>query len=245
MDETRFDGRNVAVTGAGQGLGAAVARMLIGRGARVFGGDIDTPALAATAAALGDAFVSAELDVTDEASILDWRAGVVAQAGVVDAVVTCAGIYPFEGTRAITVAGWDRMFNVNCRGTFLTVRAFMDDVAGSDRGRIVMIASTDSYIPKPLYPHYAASKAAVRSLVQTFALELGPAGVLVNGISPGAIAVERAHRDGWLDRCVPRIPLGRVAEPDDIAEVVAFLASGANRFMTGETVVASGGEIMA
>ena len=245
MDEARFDGRSVAVSGAGQGLGAAVARMLIARGARVFGGDIDADALAATADVLGANFVPARLDVTDEASILAWRQGVAGQAGTVDALVTCAGIYPFEGTREITVAGWDRMFDVNCRGTFLTVRAFMDDVAASDRGRIVMIASTDSYIPKPLYPHYAASKAAVRSLVQTFALELAPAGVLVNGVSPGAIAVERAHRDGWLDRCVPRIPLGHVAEPDDIAEVVAFLASGQNRFMTGETVVASGGEIMA
>ena len=245
MDEARFEGRTVAISGAGQGLGAAVARMMIARGARVFGGDLDGAALAATARALGEGFVAAALDVTEEASILAWREGVVSAAGGLDVLVTCAGIYPFEGTRAITVAGWDRMFDVNCRGTFLTVRAFMDDIAGSDRGRIVMIASTDSYIPKPLYPHYAASKAAVRSLVQTFALEMAPSGTLVNGVSPGAIAVERAHRDGWLDRCVPRIPLGRVAQPDDIAEVVAFLASGANRFMTGETVIASGGEIMA
>ena len=245
MDETRFDGRTVAISGAGQGLGAAIARMLIDRGARVFGGDLDAAALAATAQSLGEGFAPAELDVTDEASILAWRDSVAAAAGGVDVLITCAGIYPFEGTREITVAGWDRMFNVNCRGTFLTARAFMDDIAASERGRIVMIASTDSYIPKPLYPHYAASKAAVRSLVQTFALELAPSGVLVNGVSPGAIAVERAHRDGWLDRCIPRIPLGRVAQPDDIAEVVAFLASGANRFMTGETVIASGGEIMA
>lgn len=245
MDEARFEGRNVAVSGAGQGLGAAVARMLMARGARVFGGDLDEGALAATAQALGEGFVPAMLDVTDEASILAWREAIVAQAGGVDVVVTCAGIYPFEGTREITVEGWDRMFNVNCRGTFLTVRAFMDDVARSACGRVVMIASTDSYIPKPLYPHYAASKAAVRSLVQTFALEMAASDVLVNGISPGAIAVERAHRDGWLERCIPRIPLGRTAEPDDIAEIVAFLASGQNRFMTGETVVASGGEIMA
>lgn len=245
MDEMRFDGCSVAVTGAAQGLGAAVARMLIARGAQVFGGDLDGEALTATAAALGDAFVPGALDVTDEESILAWREAVVAPAGGLDALVTCAGIYPFESTREITVAGWDRMFNVNCRGTFLTVRAFMDDLAGSARGRVVMIASTDSYIPKPLYPHYAASKAAVRSLVQTFALEMAGSGTLVNGVSPGAIAVERAHRDGWLDRCIPRIPLGRVAEPDDIAEVVVFLASAANRFITGETVVASGGEIMA
>jgi 3-oxoacyl-[acyl-carrier protein] reductase len=245
MDEARFDGCAVAVSGAAQGLGAAVARMLIARGARVYGGDLDARALAATAAALGEAFVPAPLDVTEEDSILAWRDSVIARSGGIDALVTCAGIYPFEGTREITVAGWDRMFNVNCRGTFLTVRAFMDDLAGSRQGRVVMIASTDSYIPKPLYPHYAASKAAVRSLVQTFALEMAPGGTLVNGVSPGAIAVERAHRDGWLDRCIPRIPLGRVAEPDDIAEVVAFLASAANRFMTGETVVASGGEVMA
>jgi len=245
MDEDRFDGRVAAVTGAAQGLGAAICTMLAARGARVFGGDIDEGPLAETARRIGPAFTGDRLDVTDEGSILAWRDAVMAQAGRVDVLVSCAGIYPFEGTREITVEGWDRMFAVNCRGTFLVARAFMDALAGSDRGRMVMIASTDSYIPKPLYPHYAASKAAVRSLVQTFALELAPAGVLVNAVSPGAIAVERAHRDGWLARCIPRIPLGRTAEPDDIAEVVLFLASGRNRFMTGETVVASGGEIMA
>lgn len=238
-----FEGRRAAVTGATQGLGAAVCRLLVEQGAIVHGGDIDEAPLGATAGRLGRAFTGHRLDVTDEASILAWRDAVLAD-GPVDVLINCAGIYPFEGTREITVEGWDRMFNVNCRGTFLVTRALMDAVSESDQGRIVMIASTDSYIPKPLYPHYAASKAAVRSLVKTFALELAPKNVLVNAVSPGAIAVERAHRDGWLDRCIPRIPLGRVAEPDDIAEVVLFLASGRNRFMTGETVMASGGEIM-
>ena len=238
-----FEGRRAAVTGAAQGLGAAVCRLLVEQGATVHGGDIDEAPLAATAGRLGRAFTGHRLDVTDETSILAWRDAVLTD-GPVDILVNCAGIYPFEGTREITVAGWDRMFAVNCRGSFLVTRAFMDAVSESDQGRIVMIASTDSYIPKPLYPHYAAAKAAVRSLVQTFALELAPKNVLVNAVSPGAIAVERAHRDGWLDRCIPRIPLGRTAEPDDIAEVVLFLASGRNRFMTGETVIASGGEIM-
>lgn len=238
-----FEGRRAAVTGAAQGLGAAVCRMLVEQGALVHGGDIDEGPLAATAGKLGKAFTGHRLDVTEEASILAWRDAVLAD-GPLDILVNCAGIYPFEGTREITVEGWDRMFAVNCRGTFLVTRAFMDAIGESPHGRIVMIASTDSYIPKPLYPHYAASKAAVRSLVKTFALELAPRNVLVNGVSPGAIAVERAIRDGWIDRCIPRIPLGRAAEPEDIADVVLFLASDRNRFMTGETVMASGGEIM-
>ena len=93
-------------------------------------------------------------------------------------------------------------------------------------------------------PHYAASKAAVLSLVKTFAQELGPHGIMVNGVSPGPIATERAKSEGWLAKHIPHIPLGRAGEPEDIAEVVAFLASPANRFVTGETVIASGGITM-
>jgi 3-oxoacyl-[acyl-carrier protein] reductase len=99
-------------------------------------------------------------------------------------------------------------------------------------------------MPKPTIPHYAAAKAALLSLIKTFALELAPHQVLCNGLSPGPVATERAKGQAWLAERIPKIPLLRAAEPEDMAEYVAFLASPRNRFMTGETIVANGGYIM-
>ena len=111
-------------------------------------------------------------------------------------------------------------------------------------GRIVSIVTNDIYIAKPTLPHYAASKAAVASLIKTFAVELAPHQVLCNGVSPGAVATERAKSQSWLAERIPHIPVRRAAEPEDLAEVVLFLASPRNRFIVGETVIANGGFTM-
>ena len=94
-------------------------------------------------------------------------------------------------------------------------------------------------------PHYAAAKAAVVSLTKSLAEELAPHQVLVNAVSPGGIATEAAKGQSWLAESIPKVPVRRAAEPEDIAEVVAFLASPRNRFVVGETVIASGGALMA
>jgi 3-oxoacyl-[acyl-carrier protein] reductase len=244
MTFERFDNQVAVVTGAAQGLGAAISQLLVLRGAFVHLLDIDRDRLQATAAKLGPRARAHVTDVTREADILAARDAILAESGRSDILINNAGIYPFETTAEITEASWDRVFDTNLKSVFFTTRAFMNAMAAQQYGRIVCISSTDSYIPKPLYPHYAASKAAVRSLVKTFALELAGKGVLVNGVSPGSIATERAQEQGWLPRAIQRIPIGNAASPEQIAEVVAFLASGRNQFMTGETVVASGGEIM-
>jgi 3-oxoacyl-[acyl-carrier protein] reductase len=244
MTFERFDDQIAVVTGAAQGLGAAISRLFVSRGAFVHLLDFDREKLQTTASQLGACATAHFADVTREAEILAARDAILAQSGRVDILVNNAGIYPFEATADITEASWDRVFDTNLKSVFFTTRAFMPAMAERRYGRVICISSTDSYIPKPLYPHYAASKAAVRSLVKTFALELAGKGILVNGVSPGSIATERAQEQGWLPRAIQRIPLGHAASPDQIAEVVAFLASGRNEFMTGETVVASGGEIM-
>ena len=99
-------------------------------------------------------------------------------------------------------------------------------------------------MPKPTLAHYAAAKAGVVSLTKSLAAELAPHQVLVNGVSPGAIATETAKSQDWLPKRIPMIPVARAAEPEDISEVILFLASKRNRFIVGETVVANGGMLM-
>lgn len=241
-----FAGQVALVTGGAQGLGLAIATLLFERGASLCLLDIDEPRLQESAAALGDSdrVLPLVTDVTDEAAILAARAAIMARFGRVDVLVNNTGTYPPGNVRDITVAEWDRVFDINAKSMFLTTRSFMDIMAAQRYGRIVCIVTTDATKAKPTTPHYAAAKAAVANLIKTFAFELGPEQVLVNGVSPGAIATERAKSEPWLKERIKEIPLGRPAEPKDIAEVVAFLASPRNRFVTGETVIASGGATM-
>ena len=244
MAKGEFNGQVAAVTGAAAGIGNAIARLLAASGARVCVLDIDGGAAEAAAAHLGGDAVAIQADVTDEPSVIAARDKIVETCGRVDILVNNAGIYPHDSLDDMTVASWDRVFDVNAKSVFLATRAFGEPMRKAGYGRIVSIVTVDAYIPKPTMAHYAASKAAVASLIKTFALEFAPDGVLVNGVSPGAVATDRAKSEDWLPKRIREIPLGRAAEPEDIGEIVLFLASPRNRFVVGETVVASGGAVM-
>ncbi len=237
-------GQVAAVTGGAQGIGRAIADRLAADGAKVWLLDFDGDAAARAASEFGNLGAGHATDVSDEASLIDARDAILAADGRIDILINNAGLYPAATTRELKIADWDRVFDVNCKGVFLASRVFMEPMITAGYGHIVSIVTVDAYVAKPNMPHYAASKAAVLSLVRTFAQELAPHGIMVNGVSPGAIATERAKSEGWLTKHIPNIPVGRAGEPSDIAEVVAFLASPANRFVTGETVVASGGMVM-
>ena len=246
MSKTEFGGQVAVVTGGAEGIGFATSKLLAERGARVCILDVNETAMEDARERLSTVgAVSAYLaDVTDEASILAARDAVLAEHGQVDALVNNAGIYPHAAIREITEEIWDRMFDVDVKGVFFCMRAFMDTMIARRYGRMVTIASEDAYMGKPTIGHYAAAKASLLSLVKTFALELAPHQVLCNGLSPGPVATERARGQAWLAERIPHIPVQRAAEPEDMAEYVAFLASSHNRFMTGETIVANGGYIM-
>ena len=244
MDD-EFSGQVAVVTGGGRGIGYAIARMLLERGARVAILDIDRERLEArTQEHDADRLIICETDVTDERALGEARTRVVSQFGRVDILVNNTGTYPPSSVSEMTVAQWNHVFDVNAKSMFLATRTFMGPMVEQGYGRIVSIVTTDAYKPKPTMPHYAASKAAVANLVKTFALELAPKGVLVNGVSPGAVATERAKSEAWLAARITETPVGYAAEPEDIAEVVLFLASRRNRFVVGETVIASGGATM-
>lgn len=242
-----FQDRVAVITGGAQGLGFAIAALLGTRGADVVLLDIDEDQLDSATRRLAENDINAcsyPTDVTDNVALEGIREAVLGEYSHIDILINSAGIYPRAGIREIDSATWDKMMAINAKGTFLATRTFMEPMIVRQSGRIVCIASGDAYLPKPSSPHYAASKAAVISLVRSFASELAEHQVLVNGISPGAIATEYAKSQEWLKDAAEKSPLKRVAEPEDIAEVAVFLASNRNRYMTGETIIVSGGDIM-
>lgn len=244
MSKGEFADQVAVVTGGAQGLGRAISALLAERGASVAILDLDAPRLAASVEELGrDGGIvrGFPVDVADEQGVLQARDAILAEFGRADILVNNAGWFPFTTVRAITEAEWRRIFDVNAKSVFLATRIFMDGMIGRRYGRVVNIASSGAYVANLTLPHYAAAKAAVLSLTKTFALELAPHGVLVNGVSPGNIATDRQKDQPWLVERLPIIPVRRAAEPRDIAEVVLFLASPRNRFIVGETIIADGG----
>jgi NAD(P)-dependent dehydrogenase (short-subunit alcohol dehydrogenase family) len=243
-----FSGQVALVTGAGQGLGRAVATLLARQGATVYMADLQAQIVERAASELtaeGLQVVPSHTDVTDEAQLHRLRDEIAGAAGRLDVLINNAGGWRYENIREVTPENWDWTFRVNLLSMFLASRTFMDMMIAQRYGRIVNIASTDAYRPKPTLPAYAAAKAAMISLTRTFAEELAPHGVMVNAVSPGAMATEMAKGQAWLPNAIAKIPLGRAAEPEDMAEVVAFLASNRNRFVVGESVIANGGALMA
>ena len=242
-----FANQVAVVTGAARGLGLAVAALLAKRGATVVMVDRDAAALHVAADVLrssGFAIDDVAADVTDEIALGLLAADVKRKHGAPDALINNAGGWRYGGIREISDVDWDWTFAVNLKSAFLTSRAFIDSMIERRSGRIVNVASTDAYVAKPALMHYAAAKAGVVSLTRSLALELAPHNILVTGVSPGAIATETAKAQDWLQKRIASIPLGRAAEPEDIAEVIAFLASRRNRFIVGETVVVNGGMVM-
>jgi NAD(P)-dependent dehydrogenase (short-subunit alcohol dehydrogenase family) len=248
MAEREFEGQVAIVTGGANGIGLAIARLLGERGASVALWDIDGAKVTAAADSLARATNAKvrgyAVDVTDEPQILRTRDAMLGDFGRADVLVNNAGIYPHATIKEITVESWKRMFDVNAKSMFLVTRALMDQMIKQHYGRVVTIVTEDAYIPKPTIPHYAASKIALLSLIKTFALELAPHEVICTGVSPGPVATERAKSQSWLAERIPKIPVKRAAEPEDIAEVVLFLGSKRNRFVVGETVIANGGYVM-
>lgn len=242
-----FQDQVAVVTGAAQGLGFAVARILAERGASVYLVDLQKDAVERAAGGLAEAgfdAVASHTDVADEAQLAVLREAIAARHGRVDVLINNAGGWRYETIREITAANWEWTFRVNLLSVLLASRAFMEMMIAQRYGRIVNVASADAYRAKPTLPAYAAAKAGVLSLTKTFALELAPHQVLVNAVSPGAMATETAKSQSWLGKAIATIPLERAAEPADMAEVIAFLASRRNRFTTGEGVIASGGALM-
>jgi NAD(P)-dependent dehydrogenase (short-subunit alcohol dehydrogenase family) len=246
-------GNGIVVTGGACGLGLATVEVLAAAGARVSVIDVDSGSLAAMTKLLkaeGHDVIGIPGDIVakDQAGALFTRAA--RDLGRVDGLVNCAGVYPRKPILDITDEDWDFDWKVNVRGTYNMMAAAVahmrnQPLKGKVRGRIVNVASVDAFKAHPQNAHYAATKAAVVSLTRSFALGFAADQILVNAIAPAGIATEKAKKAGFLGELAAHTPLGRNAEPDDIAGWIAMLIGEHNTYMTGETVIVSGGYVFA
>jgi 3-oxoacyl-[acyl-carrier protein] reductase len=246
-------GKGIVLTGGASGLGLAAARLLAGQGARLALVDLNAQLLEQVVNELGKD--GAEIhgvagDIVPRAGAYKLFAEAAENLGRVDGLVNSAGVYPRRPILEITDEDWDFDLGVNVRGTYNMSAAAVEHMRaqpldGAVRGRIVNVSSVDAFKAHPQNAHYAATKAAVVSLTRSFALAFAPDQILVNSIAPAGIATEKAKGAGFLAELASHTPLGRNAEPDDIAEWIAFMLSGANRYMTGENVIVSGGYVFA
>jgi len=226
-----------AVTGSRGAIGAAIIAQLSGLGARISGGDL----------ALSSDEVTPVLDVTDSASVEAWLDGVESSLGPITIGVVCAGISRQGRLVDTSDKDWNDVVAVNLTGAYYTSRGMIRRMlARGTKGRIVFVGSWAAHAPHPHIGAYSATKAGLRALCQTLALDHAADGILINEVAPGIVdaglSAELFRRDPDLERRTrAAIPNGRVVDPGDVARDVAFLASPDNRHTTGTYLITDGG----
>jgi len=249
-----LEGRRALVTGAGTGIGRAIAEALAAAGARVAVTDFDAAAAQAVAAHLDDA-IGFRLDVTDALETKQVIDRAADQLGGLEIVCANAGVSTMRPVVDLSEEEWEHNMAVNAKGVFLTNQAAVRHfLANGVAGTIVNTASLAGKQGAPLLAHYAASKFAVVGFTQSLAREVAAHGIRVNCVCPGFVRTSMQDREvlweAQLRDMTPKAvreeyialtPLGRLEEPDDVADAVVFLASDAARFMTGEALNVTGG----
>ena len=243
MAET-LTGKVVVITGATGRIGLGLARSFHAAGASVALGDLRQDAVDHAAADLGSRRIFAgTIDVRDEASTRDFFAAAERALGPVTIAVANAGVFPTLGVLDMPVEEWDRVIEINLRGTFLTCQAAARSmVAGGRPGKIITMSSGAYASARPGGSHYCASKAGIVMFSKTLAMELAEARINVNCIAPGYIQADGAVPDSAFNRALLKnIPWGRFGTPADVAEIALFLASSAADYVTGEVFAVNGG----
>ncbi|MEI2702259.1 MAG: 3-oxoacyl-ACP reductase FabG [Baekduia sp.] len=238
------------VTGSARGIGRGIAEVVAAAGATVVIADRDAELAAATAAELaadGMAADSVAIDVTDRGSVERGVASIAERHGRVDILAANAGIYPLKPIEQITDADWDLVMDVNARGVLHCVQAVLGPMRAAGYGRIVITSSiTGPITGYPGFAHYGASKAAVLGLMRSAAIETATQGITINAVLPGNVKTPGLDEAGdeHQRKMMASIPLRDFADPADIGHAVRFLASPETRYITGQTIVVDGGQVL-
>lgn len=240
-----LEGKLALITGAGSGIGEAIAHGMAGAGAHVLATDLKGDAAERVATAIGRPTMAYTVDVRDR-DVCDGLASAVrAQVGPISILVNNAGVIRRSKVDAATARkDWDATLSVNLDGPYNMATAFLGHLKET-KGCIINIGSIQSFVALPNSAAYTASKGGIRALTKALAIELSPLGIRVNAIDPGMIATSRnaeAREDpDYMGNFQNRIPLGRIGEPADIADPAVFLASDMARYITGVTLPVDGG----
>lgn len=245
----KLNNKVAVVTGASKGIGAQIARSLAAEGASVVvnyaSAKEDAEKVVAEIVNNGGRALAVKGNVSHQADVDFLFAEAHKAFGGVDVLVNNAGIYRFTALEEVTVEEFNRQFNTNVLGLLLVTKEAVKRF-GDKGGSIINISSTVTRITPAYSSIYTATKGAVDSITQVLSKELGPRKIRVNAINPGMVETEGAHTAGFIGsdleaKVVKDTPLGRTGQPDDIAPVAVFLASDDSRWLTGETIIASGG----
>ena len=243
-------GKSVIVTGGSKGIGKGIARVLAGHGAKVLivARHLKEAEAAAQELSAGGATVGAVAgDVTRLADMEAMAKAAVDRHGGLDVLCANAGIFPQSKIEEMSPESWDEVMNTNLKGTFLAIKACVPYLKQSSQGRIILTSSiTGPVTGYPGWTHYAATKAGQLGFMRTACIELAKYGITVNAVLPGNIMTEGLQGLGeeYLASMAASIPLKRLGSVEDIGHATAFLASREAGYITGQTIVVDGGQIL-
>jgi 3-oxoacyl-[acyl-carrier protein] reductase len=245
-----LDGQGAIITGAASGVGRGIAEVLAAEGAQVAVADVNAAGAEKVASALSDGghtAIAVAVDVTDRTSTDAMAAAVLETFGSIDILAANAGIYPMVRVPDMTDDDWDRVMGINVKGALHAIQSCLPAMLGKGAGRIVLTSSVTGPITGyPGFAHYGASKAAMLGFMRSVAVELATTGVTINAVMPGNVETPGLAEtsEEHQDRMLASIPMKRYATAEDVGWAVRFLASPEAGYITGQTLVVDGGQVL-